>query len=106
MKKREVEQMRSENSQLKSNYESLTSEVRTVRSNLSSGEKQDLLRLNASLSELRVRKRNLTERKTVLVRKTQTTSMITETLIQKDPRVEQLKRRLKSLIQQNNSLVN
>lgn len=62
--------------------------------------------MKAKYEELQNRYRNANERKSRLVRKSMNRTNVVETVISKDERVENLKSRLKNLIEENHILCN
>lgn len=75
-----------------------------VRNDFTSIEEQENIRLKARYEELSSRFRNANERKSRLVRKSMNRTNIVETIINKDDRMENLKSKLKNLIDENHIL--
>lgn len=59
------------------------------------------MKLKSTLEELNARFRVLNEQKGRLTRKSMTRSFVNETVLNKDPRIEELKKKLKLLINEN-----
>lgn len=79
-------------------FEQLQSTFVSVRQNFTFAEEQEYIRLQAKLEEISAKFRNLSDRKTGLVRKSMNRTVVTETVVNKDERVENLKSRLNNLI--------
>lgn len=75
-----------------------------VRNDFTSIEEQENIRLKARYQELSSRFRNANERKSRLVRKSMNRTNIIETIINKDNGMENLKSKLKNLIDENHIL--
>lgn len=75
-----------------------------VRSEFTSAEEQENIRLKARYEELNGRYRNANERKSRLTRKSMNRTNVVETVISKDERVENLKSRLKNMVEENHIL--
>ena len=106
IRKSELDRQRGENNSLRARFDSLQKEFVTLRSKLSSADEQDNVQLRSTYEELMVRLRVVREQKSRLIRKSHSRSYVTETVLNKDPRYDVCRQRLKSLISENQSLVN
>jgi len=104
IRKRDIEHQQSENSNLRKRFEFVQGKFVELRQKFTTHEETENFRLRAKLQELQSRLRNANEQKTRLVRKSLTRGNVFETVIKKDERVEQLKRQLRNLIEENNML--
>ena len=75
-----------------------------IRSQFTSAEEQENIRLRAKLDELNLKLKNFNEEKSRLVRKSMNRNHVIETKINKDSKVEQLKAKLHNLVEENNML--
>ena len=89
---------------MRSRFEMVQSRFVDLRQKFTTHEESENIRLRAKLTELQARLRNANEQKSRLVRKSLNRGQVFETVIRKDERVEQLKRQLKNLIEENNML--
>jgi hypothetical protein len=105
LRTQEIEGLKVENRNLRSQYEQFQSELQTLRSKISNVDEQDNGRLKATIEELNTRIRVHNEQHTRLVRKSTQRNTVIETQVNKDPRVEQLKSRIHQLILENQRLV-
>lgn len=104
IRKRDIEHQQQENINLRSRFEQVQTSFVQFRQTHSTHEEAENFRLRGKLQELQSRLRNATEQKTRLVRKSLTRGHVFESVIKKDERVEQLKRQLRNLIEENNML--
>ena len=100
-----MEQHKSENNQLRLQYEQYQSELQTLRSKVGSADGQENNRLRATLEELTTKSRIFNEQNTRLVRKSTQKNTVVEQSVRKNPAVEELKARIHQLIIENQSLV-
>jgi hypothetical protein len=105
IRKHELESQKQENTSLRGQYDALQKEFVTLRSKVSSADEQENLRFRARLEELQARMNIQNEQRTRLIRKSHTRNHVTETQLQRDPRFEELKGRLRKLINENQALV-
>ena len=99
-----MEQQKRENTQLRAQFESLTQQLMTVRTQMTSVEQRQNMVLRTRYEELQNTLRGLTEHKSVLVRKSMKRNLVKETIVEEDPEYLTLVRQLKSLISENNRL--
>jgi hypothetical protein len=104
-RKHEMEIQKRENASLRAQYDALQKEFVTIRSKISSADEQDSIRLKSKYEELKTRLDIYNEQRTRLIRKSHTRNLVKETQLTKDPRFDELKRRLKQLINENQNLV-
>lgn len=103
-KKRDLETQQNENKYLREQFDLIQQEFVRCRSEFTSAEEQENIRLKARYEELSSRFRNANERKSRLVRKSMNRTNVVETHINKDEKVEHLKSRLRNLIEENHIL--
>lgn len=104
VRKRDIEHQQQENTNLRRRFEMVQGRFVEIRQKFTTHEESENIRLRAKLQELQTRLRNANEQKSRMVRKSLTQGQVHETVIKKDERVEQLKRQLRNLIEENNML--
>jgi len=104
-RRRELSKHEHENSQFKSQYETLKREFSQIMQAGYSIDETENIRLKARFNDISSAFRTLDEQRKRLHKKSVNRSHVTEHTIKRDPRVDALRNRMKTLIAENNVLV-